>query len=282
MATPLPKLGILGLGIIGSRVAARAVSAGFPVSVWNRTPHAIPDLPPPLPTPADVAAKAEILQLFVSDDDALHSVMAQLAPALTPQHLVLCHATVSPQAVRDAARLASDHEAGFLDAPFTGSRDAAAQGQITYYIGGDNALLERARPVLDVSAKHIIPLGALGEASAVKIATNILAAATAASLAEAVNLLRAQGINPDTLTTALAGNSLRSGVTDLKLPVMLTGDFAPRFSAQNMRKDMRLARSLTAPQNGTLTTTLEHLYDLACQQGFAEEDFAAVLKIKAD
>lgn len=276
-----PSAGVLGLGIIGSRVARRVSDAGFPLALWNRTPRLFPGLPQPLGSPADVARSADILQVFVSDDDALCETVRQLLPFLQPRHVVISHATVAPSTVRGLADQVADTGAAFLDAPFTGSRDAAAQGQITYYISGDSETLDRARPILAASAKALLPLGDIGRASAVKIATNILAAAAAASLAEAVNLLRSNGVDPRILTTVLETNAARSGVTDLKLPCMLDNDFAPRFSARNMRKDLRLARDLTPSDPTGLTATLLSLYEQTCQEGLGEEDFAAIVKLRS-
>lgn len=260
-------------------MARRVQDAGFPLAVWNRTPRAFPDLPSPLATPADVARSSRILQIFVADDAALRQTTTQLMPSLQPGHIVISHATVAPSTVRELSMKVSSSGAEFLDAPFTGSRDAAAGGQITYYVSGDSAALEIARPVLEASARAILPLGDIGRASAVKIATNILAAAAAASLAEAVNLLRHNAIDPAILSTVLETNAARSGVTDLKLPCMLDGDFAPRFSARNMRKDLRLARELAPEAAAGVTTALLELYERACAAGLGEEDFASVVKL---
>ena len=273
------RAGVLGLGLIGSRVAAKVQSAGFPLAVWNRTARQFDGLPAPAPDPASVARDSEILQIFVADDQALQDTLNALIPALGPRHVVLSHATVAPQTVRQLAADVTATGAAFLDAPFTGSRDAAAQGQITYYIGGNAAALERARPILTASAKAILPVGEVGQASAIKLATNIMAAAAAVSLAEAIHLLRANGVDPRTLVGALENNAARSGVTDLKLPCMLGHDFAPRFSARNMRKDLRLASAAAAPGHRALTDTMLSLYEQACQSGLADEDFATIVKV---
>jgi 3-hydroxyisobutyrate dehydrogenase-like beta-hydroxyacid dehydrogenase len=273
------RVGVLGLGLIGSRVAARLSSAGFPLAVWNRTTRAFDGLPALASDPAAVASEAEILQIFVADDEALRGTLRALLPALGPDHIVISHATVAPQTVRELAAEVSAAGAAFLDAPFTGSRDAAAQGHITYYVSGDADVLERARPVLAASAKAILPMDAIGQASAVKLATNIMAAAAAVSLAEAIHLLRANGVDPQILVTALENNAARSGVVDLKLPCMLGNDYAPRFSARNMRKDLRLAAAETDPQHRALTEAMRQLYEQACAEGLGEEDFATVVKV---
>jgi 3-hydroxyisobutyrate dehydrogenase-like beta-hydroxyacid dehydrogenase len=227
-----------------------------------------------------VAREADILQIFVADDEALRSTVRDMLPDLGPAHVVISHATVAPQTVRTLAEeVSAATGAAFLDAPFTGSRDAAAQGQLNYYIGGDSAVLERARLVLEASAKSILPCGEIGQASAIKLATNIIAAAAAVSLAEAIHLLRANGVDPQLLVPALENNAARSGVTDLKLPCMLGDDFAPRFSARNMRKDLRLAQAASAPDQRALTEAMLRLYDQACTSGLGDEDFATVVKV---
>jgi 3-hydroxyisobutyrate dehydrogenase-like beta-hydroxyacid dehydrogenase len=248
--------------------------------VWNRTPREFPDLPAPLPDPAAVAGQADILQIFVADDAALRTTVRALLPALTTRHVVISNATVSPDTVRALATEVRASGAAFLDAPFTGSRDAAASGQLAYYVSGETGALETARPVLEASARAIIPTGPVGQASAIKIATNIMAAAAAVSLAEAVNLLRAHGVDPSVLLEALQHNAARSGVTDLKLPCMLEQDFASRFSARNMRKDLRLARELADEGQGNLTAAMLRLYEAACADGLGEEDFATVIKVR--
>ena len=274
------RAGVLGLGIIGSRVAARLQSAGFPLAVWNRTARDFSGLPALASAPAAVAREADILQIFVADDAALHRTVRDMLPALGPGHVVVSHATVAPETVRVLAQeISASTGAAFLDAPFTGSRDAAAQGQLNYYASGDASALARARPVLEASAKSILPCGEIGQASAIKLATNIMAAAAAVSLAEAIHLLRANGIDPQLLVAALENNAARSGVTDLKLPCMLGDDFAPRFSARNMRKDLRLAQAAGAPDQRALTEAMLRLYEQACDAGLGDEDFATVVKV---
>jgi 3-hydroxyisobutyrate dehydrogenase-like beta-hydroxyacid dehydrogenase len=281
MTAVAPRAGVLGLGLIGSRVAARVQSAGFPLAVWNRTARPFDGLPALAPAPAAVARAADVLQIFVADDEALRSTIHALLPALGTNHVVLSHATVAPETVQELAAGVSATGAAFLDAPFTGSRDAAAQGQITYYIGGAAKALDHARPVVAASAKAILPMGAVGQASAVKLATNIMAAAAAVSLAEAIHLLRTNGVDPQVLVTALENNAARSGVVDLKLPCMLGNDFAPRFSARNMRKDLRLAAAASDPQHRALTEAMRQLYEQACTTDLGEEDFATVVKVKS-
>ena len=123
------SVGVIGLGIIGSRVAAALRRSGHSVSVWNRSPRPEPNF---LSSPREVAETSDFIQIFVSDGVALLEVIAGMGNALGDSHVVMNHATVGPKETLEAARMVAERGAAFLDAPFTGSRDAATEGQITY------------------------------------------------------------------------------------------------------------------------------------------------------
>src|SRR5262245_10449665 len=107
------NVGVIGLGIIGSRVASGLRAAGMQVYIWNRSAKPAPNF---LGSPAEVAQSAEIVQIFVADGPALFDVIETMAEALTPKHIVMCNATVGPEAVLEAARMVESRGAQFLDA----------------------------------------------------------------------------------------------------------------------------------------------------------------------
>lgn len=234
-------IGVIGLGIIGSRVAANVAKAGHEVFVWSRSPHAVPNF---LSSPREVAESATILQIFVRDDAALIAAMNDMKPALTPRHIVMNHATVSPDATLQAAKIASEQGAGFLDAPFTGSKMAAQNGKIVYYIGGDEGLLDQVRDVLSASGTQIMHVGKIGDATVLKIATNAITAVTVKGIEEALAITRAQGIAPEKLLESLQPNANFSPLIGMKLPAMIHQDFEAHFSLRNMLKDADFARTL--------------------------------------
>lgn len=244
MSTPSAKhIGVIGLGIIGSRVAANVAKAGHEVFVWSRSPHAVPNF---LSSPREVAESATILQIFVRDDASLIAAMNDMKPALTPRHIVMNHATVSPDATLQAAKIASEQGAGFLDAPFTGSKMAAQNGKIVYYIGGDEGLLDQVRDVLSASGTQIMHVGKIGDATVLKIATNAITAVTVKGIEEALAITRAQGIAPEKLLESLQPNANFSPLIGMKLPAMIHQDFEAHFSLRNMLKDADFARTLAA------------------------------------
>ena len=235
------NVGLIGLGIIGSRVAAALRKRGLQVFVWNRTPRSEQYF---VGSPVEVAELCDVVQIFVADDAALLETVRQLTPGLKAQHIVTAHCTVAPESMRAAAEIVERRGARFLEAPFTGSKVAAENGQLVYYIGGDEAALKQARPVLEASSKEIIVIGEIGDASVMKVATNIVTAATAQIAAEALALLAKAGIAPELFTQAMKGNASNSATLEMKVPLMLAGDFEPHFSVKHMLKDVRIAARL--------------------------------------
>ncbi len=268
-------VGIVGLGIIGSRAAENLRDAGYHVYVWSRTPKPIPNF---LGSPSEIAQLAKVIQIFVRDHAGLAETIEGLKPQLTPKHIVLNHATVSPEATARAAEAVAETGAAFLDAPFTGSRDAAQKAALVYFVGGDPRVLEKVRPVLEVTGKEIVYVGGTGDATVLKIATNMLVAGTVEVLAEALTLVRHCGIEAGKLGDALSHHAARSGLTDMKLPSMVEGDYTPHFSLQNMFKDLQYALSL-ANEHGldlpATSTTAGVLFN-AMGKGLENEDFSVV------
>ncbi len=235
------NVGVLGLGIIGSRVAENLRKAGHEVFVWSRSARPVPNF---LASPREVAEAAGIVQIFVRDSAALMEAVEDMRPVLKAGHLVMNHATVSKKATLEAAKVVEGTGASFLDAPFTGSKMAAQNGKLCYYIGGDDLMLERARAVLEASAAKILPLGGTGDATVIKIVTNLVSAVIVEAVAEAVAITRANGVALEKLHAALEGNANHSALIGMKLPAIMKGDFEPHFSLRNMLKDADFAREL--------------------------------------
>jgi 3-hydroxyisobutyrate dehydrogenase-like beta-hydroxyacid dehydrogenase len=271
------NVGLIGLGIIGSRVANALRSEGFHVYVWNRTPRAAPNF---LASPKQVAELCDIIQIFVADAQALFDVLDGMGEVLTPSHVILCSSTVGPEATLEAARIVRDHGAQFLDAPFTGSKSAAESRELVYFIGGDDKTLQLAAPVLKASSKQIVKIGKIGDAAVVKVATNMISAVTVQTLAEAYAIVKGSGIDPVALSEALKYHAVRSGITDAKLPNMLERQYEPHFSLKHMFKDVQLgihiANSLDIDLPAT-TSTAGVMYG-GLTRGWADEDFSVLAR----
>ena len=271
------NVGVIGLGIIGTRVAAHLREKGFYVFVWNRTLRRVPNF---VGTPAEIAEMCDCLQIFVSDDDALLEVTNQLTSALAPRHIVLAHSTVSPHSMRAAAEIVERRGARFIEAPFTGSKMAAEKGELVYYVAGDDAALREARPILEASSKEIMVIGEIGQATAVKIATNMVTAASVQAAAEALALVQTVGLPLEKLVEAMRGNASHSATLAMKLPKMIEANFEPHFSLKHMLKDMQIASRLGLSHYLELAVTgatRERLLE-QMQRGYGDDDYSAVAR----
>ncbi len=271
----IKNVGLIGLGIIGQRVAESLRRHGFHVFVWNRTPRPVPNF---LGSPAAVAELCDFVQIFVADDEALLDVVRQMAPKLTTHHIVAAHCTVAPESMRLAAAHVQRRGARFLDAPFTGSRMAAEKGELVYYVAGDDGALEQVRKFLEASSKEIVEIGEIGQATTIKIATNIVTAATVQAGAEALALATKSGIAPEKLVAAFRGNSVQSGTLAMKLPKIIDGDFEPHFSVKHMLKDLQLAAKIarTLDLDLAMNEAVRDALIEEVKQGRADDDYSSI------
>ncbi len=271
------NVGVIGLGIIGSRVTANLRKKGFHVFVWNRTPRPVPNF---VGAPAEIAEMCDFIQIFVSDDDALLEVCKQLAAGLSPRHVVIAHSTVAPYTMREAADIVERRGARFVEAPFTGSKKAAENGELLFYIGGDEKALQEARPILEASGKEFIFIGDIGQATAIKIATNMITAASVQAGAEALALVNTVGLPLDKLVEAVRGNASNSKTLTMKLPKMIETDFEPHFSIKHMLKDIQIASRMGLSYHLELavtTATRDRLLE-QMQHGYGDEDYSAIAR----
>jgi 3-hydroxyisobutyrate dehydrogenase-like beta-hydroxyacid dehydrogenase len=271
------NVGVLGLGIIGRRVVENLRERGFHVFVWNRTPRPVPNF---VGSPAEVAELCDYIQIFVSDDDALLQMVQRMTPNLTAHHIVMAHCTVSPDTMRAAAEMVERRNGKLLDCPFTGSKNAAEKGELVYYVGGDEAALLQVRPILEASSKEIIEIGKVGDATTIKVATNMITAASVQAAAEALALVSKSGLPPEKFAAAMRNNGSNSATLDMKLPMMMEGNFEPHFSVKHMLKDVviatRLARAFGIEFGATDAS--RHGLTEEMRQGRGDADYSSLLR----
>lgn len=267
--------GIIGLGIIGSRVATRLRNSDYHVYVWNRTPRPFPNY---VASPAEMARLTDKVQIFVTDGAALLEVIYQLKPQLEQRHVIINSATVSPEATREAGALVEAAGATFIDCPFTGSRDAAEAGQLVYYAGTSLQDLEQIREFLEPTSKQILHVGGVGDATVLKVATNMIAASTIEVLSEALGVCAAHEVPTEQLIRALDNHACGSVFASTKLPAMISGDYQPHFSLSNMLKDARIAKEaaskcgLEVPAVAAAAEQMEKMVEL----GLGDADFSVI------
>jgi 3-hydroxyisobutyrate dehydrogenase-like beta-hydroxyacid dehydrogenase len=258
-------------------VADNLRERGFHVFVWNRTPRPVPNF---VGSPSEVAELCDFIQIFVSDDEALLQTAQRITRDLSPNHIVMAHCTVSPDTMRAAAEIIEKRGARFLDAPFTGSKTAAEKGQLVYYVGGDEAALRQARPVLEASSKEIIEIGKVGDATTIKVATNMVTAASVQGAAEALALISKSGLPVEKFADAMRNNGSNSPTLDMKLPMMMEGNFEPHFSVKHMLKDVviatRLARAFGMEFGATDASRHGLMEEM--RQGRGDDDYSSLFR----
>lgn len=232
-------------------------------------------------TPREAAAAGEVIVLMLSDDAATRActdgpdgVLAGLAPGA----LVLQMGTLAPETTLALAAEVKERGGDLLDAPVMGSANEAASGNLWILAGGDEATLERARPVLDDLAQEVYHAGTLGQGARLKLANNLLGANLVAALAETMALIAACGIEPSLYARVLAGTNLGTRMLAGKAAQMVAGDYAPRFSIANERKDVGLALGLARGLGLTLTQgeSVRGPFDEAAARNLGAQDIAAM------
>ncbi len=271
------KIGVIGLGIIGRIWAGHYQAAGVLAGTWNRT--AKPDAPGWLDSPVAVASAADVVQIVVADPPAVESILTRILPALGAGKIVVQSSTIDPASSTKFKDLVKATGARYLEAPFTGSKTAAEIQQTVYYLGGDAALIAELEPLfLHVSSSRF-HIGDNVQACTLKLAMNLNISAQMEALCEALILVRRAGVTDEVFFSALGKNASCSGVTKLKEPKLRESDYSPQFSVKHMAKDMRLASSMDGEGELPVLAAIRQRLEMAEAAGFAEEDFASMMKL---
>ncbi len=273
------KIAVLGLGIIGSVWAKNLGDDGHEVRAWNRTPQ--PDFPGFVPDIPAAVQGAEYIFIVVADPAAVQSVLEVALPHLQKGQIVIQSSTISPSWTLEFASQVEKTGADFLEAPFTGSKLAAQARETVFYLGGDEKLIERARPALEPISKTRLHIGPRGAASALKLAMNLNIAGVAQTLTESLAFARGCGLSDDIFFEAIGANVSKSGIVDLKEPKLRAQDYAPQFSLKHLEKDLRLTLETADDEGISLpqTATLRALYQQGLAKGWGDEDFIGLERL---
>jgi 3-hydroxyisobutyrate dehydrogenase-like beta-hydroxyacid dehydrogenase len=209
----------------------------------------------------------------------VESVLAQILPVLGPGKVVVQSSTIDAGSSARFAQLVAGCGAGYLAAPFTGSKPAAEQRQTIFYLGGDHGLITRLDPLLALVSAHRLVIGTNEQACTLKLAMNLNIAAQMQGLSEALTLSRRAGLADEVFFGALAKNVGYSGLTKLKEPKLRANDFSAQFSVKHMHKDMRLAALTAAGGNFPALKSVREALQAAEAGGLGDEDISAVIKM---
>jgi len=287
------NIGFLGIGIMGSRMAANLARAGHEVTAWTRTggkaqQWASDNAARAAASPAEAADRADVVISMVVDGAQVEDVLLRdrdgAANRASPGTLFVDMSTIAPADTRRIGAALAERDLRFADAPVTGSSPRAEDGTLTIMAGGDESDFERARPLFEVMGSTVLHVGPLGHGQAIKLVNNAVAAVNAATLAQALAVGEGLGIDLGRLVEVMAAGSGASAMLSLKAQPMRERDYTPLFKLEHMLKDLRLcieegqAAGVPFPAAGLA----RELYVAAVGRGLAEQDFAAVMEPVAD
>jgi 3-hydroxyisobutyrate dehydrogenase len=281
------SVAVLGLGTMGAGMAENLLKAGFPVTVYNRSPAkaaALRDQGAQVAaTPADAARGASVVLSMLSDDAASREVWLgeQGALAAAGDGTVLIESsTVTPAWIAELGEAATRRGLQLLDAPVTGSRAQAAAGQLTFLVGGSAGALATVKPVLQAMSKEIVHLGPLGSGAMMKLVNNFLCGVQAASLAEGMAWLERSGLNRDQALDLLKRGAPGSPLLANLSTRMASRDYSVNFHLKLMAKDLRYASDAASESGMKLTTAANahELFERAVQAGYGDQDMSAVIE----
>ena len=281
------NVALLGLGTMGAGMAANLLKAGFSLSVYNRTAakaRALTDAGArSAATPAEAAKDASVIISMLSDDAASREVWLGTDGALEAAKkgaILIESSTVSPSWIAELAEAASQRGIDLLDAPVTGSRTQAEGGQLSFLVGGSEAALEKARPILKPMSKEIIHLGSVGSGAKMKLINNFLCGVQVASLAEGLTWIERSGLDREKALTVLKSGAPGSPLLGAISARMVSQNYAVNFLLTLMAKDLLYAQNEAARNDVDLKTAevARSLFEVAIAQGLGKEDMSSVIE----
>jgi 3-hydroxyisobutyrate dehydrogenase-like beta-hydroxyacid dehydrogenase len=284
----MTKIAFLGLGIMGSRMAANLARAGHELTVWNRTAVTAEEFAAAhsvnaAPTPAQAAAGSELVFTMVVDGPQVQTVLLGedgAARGGAPGTMFVDCSTIGPAWTLELGESLEQKGFTLLDAPVTGSSPKAEDGTLTFMVGATEQEFQTVRPALEAMGSLIVRCGGRGQGQMVKLLNNAIAVSNAATLAQALVVARRAGADMDALVEVLASGAAGSTMVDLKARPMLAHDFTTLFKLEHMLKDVALCleegRRMQVPFPSAAYA--QELLIAGMARGRGSEDFAAIIE----
>ena len=284
----MERVGFIGLGTMGAAMAGHVAGAGYPLTVWNRTPGRAASLVAAgagqAETPAALAAESDVIVVCVSDSPDVEEVLfgpAGAAEGVRDGGLVVDCSTVAPSTARSAAERLAGRGVGFVDAPVSGGSEGAQKATLTIFCGGDAANVERARPVLSTMGRTITHVGPVGAGQAVKAVNQVILAGTYLGVAEGIVLALKAGLDVAQVVEALGGGAAQSWVLANRSGRMIDNDYPLGFKVSLHLKDLGIALDMARELGADLPIAAlcaDFERELVAG-GHAGEDMSAVARV---
>lgn len=288
MENELPaKIGFLGLGIMGSPMAQNLIKAGCNVTVWNRTKSKCDPLislgAEYKPSPQEVAASCDVTFSMLADPESAVDVACGKHGAASGMCSGKGYVDIST-VDGTTSKLIHEHikaaGASFLEAPVSGSKKPAEDGQLIFLTGGDKPLYEKVSPLLDIMGKSRFYLGDVGNGAAMKLVINMVMGSMMASFSEGLLLSEKVGLDPSVLVEVISQGAISAPMYSVKGPSMIKSLYPTAFPLKHQQKDLRLALGLaeSVSQSTPIAAAANEMYKVAKSYGLSDEDFSAVIE----
>ncbi|KAK2983796.1 hypothetical protein RJ640_008470 [Escallonia rubra] len=281
------RVGFLGLGIMGSPMAQNLIKAGCDVTIWNRTKSKCDPLislgAKYKSSPEEVAASCDVTFAMLADPQSAVDVACGehgAANGMSPGKGYVDVSTVDGA----TSKLINGHikatGALFLEAPVSGSKKPAEDGQLIFLTAGDRSLYDTAAPFLDIMGKSKFYLGDVGNGAAMKLVVNMIMGSMMASFSEGLVLGEKVGLDPGVLVEVVSQGAISAPMFSMKGPSMVQSLYPTAFPLKHQQKDLRLALGLaeSVSQPTPIAAAANELYKAAKSRGLSDQDFSAVIE----
>jgi 3-hydroxyisobutyrate dehydrogenase len=281
------KTGVIGLGAMGAPMARNLHRAGHLEAVWNRSPARTQQFASEpgarvAASPAELAEDCELVILSVSADEDVLEVVELLKPGLSAGKIVLDTSTVSRETAQQAAAQLNEHHTAFLDAPVSGGIEGAHKATLAMMVGGDKAVLNKIRPVLDSITGRVEHMGPVGAGQATKAVNQVMAAGINQAVSEALAFAKALELPMDKVIEVVGSGAAGNWFLDHRGPTMTQGNYDPGFRVALHHKDLAICKQMAEQFGVTLPIiemTLIH-YRRLMEAGYGDEDISALFRGK--
>ncbi len=283
------KVGFIGLGVMGKRMARRIYEAGYTIKVFDIVEAALNEFKSlgfeTGESPGDVAEDADVVCMSLPNSKAVENVVLKEYGVLSkarPGTIIVDLSSITPKAIRDIYKKVSQKGVELLDAPVSGGSAGAEAGTLTIMVGGKKEVLEKVEPLLKVIGKTIYHVGDIGAGDTLKLVNNLLLGANMVAVAEALALGAKAGLNPKVMFEVISKSYGNSYALTAKYPKFISrGNFEPGFMVDLQYKDLQLAVD-TAKELGmplVMGNVAQQMYEIARAEGLSQKDISSVINL---
>lgn len=279
------KIGFIGLGIMGEAMSENIVKKHDDhVCVYDYVREKVELLASkgavPCENSVELAEKSDVIITMVPKSEHSMAVYKEILCALDDSKICIDMSTIDPGVSVEIAAMVKARGAGFIDAPVVKSKPAAIAGTLGIYVGGDEAVYEKVKPVLDYMGEHVIRMGDNGKGLVMKICHNALVSQIQNGVNETLVLAEKHGIGVDLYARAVSYGGGQNFYLDGKAAAIRDEDFTTAFSVENMHKDVNICVKLAKECGVSMPgeQVAKTVYDRAMAAGYGKEDFCATIK----